>query len=128
MLCICVILHQLLCSRPTADPISHSQLNKTLSVVWVCEQDIVWKCHISCKYHVSSCENAMCCHVEIIISTRNCDILYTKYCMFPHMSTRAETNTRFARVFARLHKYSNTKRGIRIHIYIDFLHYFLHFL
>ena len=41
---------------------------------------------------------------------------------------RAETNTRFARVFARLHKYSDTKRGIRIHIYIDFLHYFLHFL
>ena len=39
-------------------------------------------------------------------------------------STRAETNTRFA----RLHKYSDTKRGIWIHIYIDFLQYFLHFL
>ena len=36
---------------------------------------------------------------------------------------KAETNTRFA----RLHKYSDTKRGIQIHIYIDFLHYFLHF-
>ena len=44
------------------------------------------------------------------------------------LNSRAETNTRFARVFARLHKYLNTKRGIRIHIYIEFLHYFLYFL
>ena len=44
------------------------------------------------------------------------------------VATRAETNTRFARVFARLHKYSDTKRDIQIHIYIDFLHYFMHFL
>ena len=30
-----------------------------------------------------------------------------------HVHIRAETNIRFARIFARLHKYSNTKKVFR---------------
>ena len=77
----------------------------------------------------------ICCNIPDFYIIGNHDVLMIIIMMLkftqlprPNVYIRAETNTRFARVFARLHKYSDTKRGIRIYIYIDFLHYFLHFL
>ena len=52
-----------------------------------------------------------------LYATKNDDKIayYWAYLAFVCQTIRAETNTRFTRVFTRLHKYSDTKRGIRIH-------------